>query len=195
MRKSFVLFGALALSFGFHAQSTTHVISNAGFDFTPDYLEVQLGDTVSFQLSPSHDAKEVSQTTWNNNGNASNGGFAVGLGGGIWVPASVDTFYYVCTPHAGMGMKGRVVVKPALSQPDIAEEKPHLLLQFHQERWVISGEHFTPRNYLRLDLQGRVLDQGNWPENGTLALKPKGLSVVLVQGENPVEKTWVWLPE
>jgi len=94
---------------GIGAQNT--VIVSQGFTYVPSYVEIDLGTSVQFQLSGSHDAREVSKQTYNANGSTSNGGFQVPFGGGLWTPTVADTFYYVCTPHAAGGMKGIVVVK------------------------------------------------------------------------------------
>ncbi len=102
-----------AMGFTLHATcvlATTYTVVNSGFTFSPDSISVTLGDTVIFSLSASHNAVEVSQATWNANGSTSNGGFSFPLGGGTWVPAAAGTYYYVCSPHASFGMKGRVFV-------------------------------------------------------------------------------------
>ena len=88
-----------------------HTVTNSGFTFTPSLLTVNAGDTVRFQLDSIHNAVEVSQATWDANGNTSNGGFAVDFGGGDVVFNTPGTYYYVCTVHASMGMKGRIVVQ------------------------------------------------------------------------------------
>jgi len=67
-----------------------------------------------FNITNAHDAREVSETTWNASGStALSGGFQTPFGGGL-VPASqlgVGTHYYVCTPHAAIGMLGRIIVQ------------------------------------------------------------------------------------
>lgn len=195
MKQVLSILSGLLFGWGVMGQATRHVISNAGFDYTPDYLEIQLGDTVSFELSGSHDAVEVSRATWMSNGSASNGGFVLGFGGGEWIPAVVDTFYYVCTPHASMGMKGRVVVRPALAQPDLDSRTPGLFAEKQQGGWCISAEAFTPSRYMVFDLQGRLLETALWPEESILFLRVKGLSVLWVQGVRPGEQVRLWLPE
>lgn len=91
----------------------TWVITNSGFEFSPDDISIQLGDSVMFQLDGIHNAIEVSQSTWNSNGNSPGVGFAVPLGGGL-VPAALlaeGTHYFVCGPHASLGMKGKINVE------------------------------------------------------------------------------------
>lgn len=93
------------------AGATTHTISNSGTSFSPATLSINLGDTVVFSLDPSHNAVEVSQATWNSNGNTPlSGGFSVSFGGGTVVLTATGTYYYVCSPHASLGMKGTITV-------------------------------------------------------------------------------------
>jgi plastocyanin len=92
------------------APAAQHQITNAGFSFSPANITIAVGDTVNFVLDPIHNAVEVSQATWNANGNTPNNGFSVGFGGGTVVFALAGTYYYVCAPHASSGMKGIINV-------------------------------------------------------------------------------------
>ena len=94
--------------------STTITVINSGYTFSPDTITISVGDTVYFDLASAHNATEVSQSTWNNNGNtALSGGFQTNYGGGLVLPAQLaaGTHYYVCQPHASMGMKGVIIVQ------------------------------------------------------------------------------------
>jgi len=103
---------ALLLSTGL-ASATTHTITNSGFTFSPSNVTIELGDTVRFTLTLDHNAVEVSQSTWNANGSTLlAGGFIRPYGGGIVVLTTTGTHYYVCSPHADGGMKGRITVNP-----------------------------------------------------------------------------------
>jgi plastocyanin len=92
------------------ASAATHTIVDSGTSFSPSTLNINVGDTVVFSLSTMHNAVEVSQTTWNNNGNTSNGGFNLPFGGGTVIFPVAGTYYYVCAPHASAGMKGIINV-------------------------------------------------------------------------------------
>jgi plastocyanin len=92
------------------AQATTYTVVDQGFSFSPSTLAINLGDTVVFNLAMIHTVVEVSQATWNINGNTSNGGFSLPYGGGTLVLTNTGTYYYVCGPHASMGMKGTITV-------------------------------------------------------------------------------------
>jgi hypothetical protein len=86
------------------------MIVNSGFEFSPDDIEINLGDTVVFQLASSHNAVEVSLATWNANGNTPLPGFSVPFGGGMVTGLTAGVHYYVCAPHASGGMKGKITV-------------------------------------------------------------------------------------
>ena len=91
----------------------THVISNnLEFEFVPDSIQVQVGDSIYFSLSNFHNAVEVSKTTYHENDTTSNGGFRVPFGGGFVVMHDTGEYYYVCQPHvAAHKMKGEIIVK------------------------------------------------------------------------------------
>lgn len=98
--------------------SATSQITNNGNSFTPSTITITLGEEVVFTLSSTHDVVEVSQSTWEANGNTPlSGGFQLNFGGGT-VQASqlgVGTHYYVCSPHASLGMKGQIIVETTTS--------------------------------------------------------------------------------
>jgi plastocyanin len=94
--------------------STTWIITNSGYTFTPASVTITFGDDVNFTLESIHNAVEVTKATWDVDGNtALPGGFQTLIGGGL-VPSSqlaVGTHYYVCSPHASLGMKGVIIVQ------------------------------------------------------------------------------------
>lgn len=88
-------------------------VVNVGFTFSPASLTISQGDSVNFELASMHNALEVSEATWNANGNtALAGGFETPFGGGMVLPSklTVGIHYYVCHPHASLGMKGTITV-------------------------------------------------------------------------------------
>ena len=94
------------------AQSpTSHNVDASDYNvFSPSDLTINLGDTVYFENLGSHNAVEVSEETYNSDGTASNGGFEL-YSDGYVVFEEVGTYYYVCTPHVQMGMKGTITVQ------------------------------------------------------------------------------------
>lgn len=106
-----LLLSFLVVIAGSQVFAVKHTIVNSGFTFSPASLTINLGDTIEFVLSPSHDARQVSLSTWTaNDTTALPGGFEVPFGGGIVVPTSLGDIYYVCVPHASIQMKGRITV-------------------------------------------------------------------------------------
>jgi plastocyanin len=89
---------------------STIIVTSAGLTFSPDLVTIQVGDTVSWQIADVHNVVQVDESTWNSNGTAPNGGFNLPFGGGEVVFDTPGEYYYVCQPHAGQSMKGRVVV-------------------------------------------------------------------------------------
>ncbi|MFN8134706.1 MAG: T9SS type A sorting domain-containing protein [Bacteroidales bacterium] len=111
MKKAILLFGMIFLTVA--AFSATVNITNSGFTFSPATVTINQGDDVNFQLGGIHNAVEVSKATFDANGNtALPGGFSVELGGGTVTAdkLTVGTHYYVCAPHASLGMKGTITV-------------------------------------------------------------------------------------
>ncbi len=109
------LLALLLITISTSAFCTIWTINTSGFTYTPATTNILFGDTVVFTIGGSHDAREVSLATWTANGNTPlPGGFQTAFGGGIVLPAqlSVGTHYFVCTPHASMGMKGTIIVSP-----------------------------------------------------------------------------------
>lgn len=115
---------AIALTY---VHAATHTVSNSGTTFTPDELTITVGDVVEWDIGGSHNAVEVSEETWNANGSESNGGFNVDFGGGEVTFDEAGTYYYVCEPHAGLGMKGIIIVQTINSLADVKEEQFPLL--------------------------------------------------------------------
>jgi plastocyanin len=103
----------ILVSLGNAGFCVTHTITNSGFTFAPASITINLGDSVNFSLTNAHNAVEVSQSTWEANGNTPLPGFSTPFTGGLVLPAklTVGTHYYVCTPHAYMQMKGVIIVQ------------------------------------------------------------------------------------
>jgi plastocyanin len=122
MKKLLTTFSLFAGIFA-AAQAATITINSAGLTFSPASVNINSSDEVVFSISGSHNAVEISEATWNANGStALAGGFSLGFGGGTLSAGtlSAGTHYYVCTPHAGAGMKGKIVVQGGASTTTIS---------------------------------------------------------------------------
>jgi len=145
-----------------NAQTT---ITSPGLTYSPDLVVVTEGETVVFQLSSNHNAVEISKDTWLANGSQGNGGFNIPFGGGSWTAAGTDTLYYVCTPHAAAGMKGRIVILQDLNQPSI-ETLPIQIFPnpFSEAVNFIFPEKYTTEIARISDVTGRTICEGLLPE-------------------------------
>lgn len=102
----------------------TWTVTSSGFKFSPATITINHGDTVNFNIGSSHDAVEVSMATYDSKGNTPLPGFSAPFGGGKVLPAqlAVGTHYYVCTPHASMGMIGTIVVQNTTGVADLEKQ-------------------------------------------------------------------------
>ncbi len=133
--KYLILFLALSLLKATTGFSTSHLIQSGGsfphFVFIPDSVSADVGDTIDFQLASFHFPKEVDSTNWANNDSASNHGFVLPLGGGIYVVNQAKIYYYLCGVHFAEGMKGRIFVSganginPLINTPSSLEISPN----------------------------------------------------------------------
>ena len=121
--KKLLLFGAFALIFSGYASGTSITITNSNFTFSPDNVTINFGDTVIFQLASIHNAVEVSEATWNLNGNTPLPGFSLPFAGGQVTGLAAGVHFYVCAPHASGGMKGKITVTAPSGINDIAESR------------------------------------------------------------------------
>ena len=113
MKKCLLLLSILISTY-YSGYSTVWIINNSGTNFVPASITINIGDSVNFIIANAHDAAEVSQSTWNANGNTLlPGGFKTPFGGGMVLPAQLGAgvHYYVCEPHAANGMKGTITVQ------------------------------------------------------------------------------------
>jgi len=126
--KSKILLVAIAIIYSLPMNATVWTVVTSGLTYSPATITVSAGDTIDFVLSGNHDAREVSQSTYNMNGStALSGGFQVPFGGGDLLTAgmSLGMHYYVCSNHNTAGMKGTINVQSATG---INENSPNTTL-------------------------------------------------------------------
>jgi plastocyanin len=130
------------------AYSETFNVTHVGYTYSPDSITAHVGDSVVFTLGQYHNMVEVDKSTWEANGNTPNGGFALPFGGGVIVLVSADTIYYVCTPHASMGMKGKIIVLPGtVTSFDVQNKSVNQLRVFpNPVRDLLSINFYAPEN-------------------------------------------------
>jgi len=76
---------------------------------------------VNFELAGIHNAVEVSESTWNSNGSTPLPGFSTPFGGGQITGLTAGVHYYVCAPHASLGMKGKIIVNSIAGINDMTD--------------------------------------------------------------------------
>lgn len=109
----------------------THLLTAVDFEFTPDTIYAAQGDSLHIVfVSTEHTFTQVTEATWDTNGDTPSGGWNIGPGlseATIGLDGS-GTIHYVCLPHAAMGMKGVVIVS---IQSAIAERNALLQERFY----------------------------------------------------------------
>lgn len=171
-------------------------VNSSGNTYTPASITITLGDSVNFVIASSHDAREVSQTTYNANGNTIlTGGFQTSFGGGLVLPAqlSVGTHYYVCTPHAQLGMKGLIIVQNATS---IVENQLQTTISIYPNpsngnfQLEIDGPQFTKSCKVEIyNIQEQKIYQSlitNSKSNINVNNEPNGIYFVRIYGETEI---------
>jgi plastocyanin len=78
--KFFFLLQILLILLSFTGSGKTWTITNSGTTFSPESITINVGDSVKFSISSSHNSVEVSQSTWNTNGNTPLTGFSTPYG-------------------------------------------------------------------------------------------------------------------
>ena len=121
MKKFYFFYLLLFTCFLPISAQTTVKISAQGFTFSPDTVSIHVGDTVVFDVGPSHTVLQVSKSTWDANGiTPLEGGFSFPSGEGKIALTIPGIYYYVCTIHVSLGMKGQIQVAQLT---DIQENK------------------------------------------------------------------------
>jgi plastocyanin len=155
MKKTLLFYVLIFLSFP--AFCTIHTITNIGNEYSPASITIAPGDTVVFLLSSEHDAREVSQETWNaNSGVALPGGFQVPMGGGMLLPAQLTEgiHYFVCTPHAFLGMKGTITVQSATNTEEVMPPAISVYPNPASE-YLLVKNHGSSTRFVITDVTGR----------------------------------------
>jgi plastocyanin len=106
------------------SQQTT-TITASGTTFSPADITVHPYDIVRFSTGSAHPVLQVSADTWNVNGSAGlPGGFSYPQGTGDFIPTAPGTYYYICTAHIDVGMKGKINVSAAtgITKPELEKQ-------------------------------------------------------------------------
>lgn len=109
MKKIYLTLLAIAAFASINAASYTVTIS--GFAYTPSVTVVNIGDVVTINASGNHPLSQVNQATWTANGTTTlSSGWGTKTTNHTFTITAVGDIYFVCSAHAGMGMKGMISV-------------------------------------------------------------------------------------
>lgn len=108
MKRLLFTFLCIAVAIGTgYGNKVTIVVSD--FQFAPDLVNLQLGDTVVFQWSNGLHTATSSEIP---DGAATfDATLSAEMDEFVYVPMVIGTYNYVCTPHMAMGMDGSFVVE------------------------------------------------------------------------------------
>lgn len=159
---------ATVLAYALCAQSisTTDLHS-----FSPDLLVVESGTEIAITVGTGHTMTETTEATWNANDNTPNGGFHFDPGTHALTLTLPGTYYFVCQPHAFMGMKGRIIVESSTGMGGHTSGPPLLLHPSPASNELRVGPGAAgPMVVILYDVQGREVLRHTVQGTGTLDL-------------------------
>jgi plastocyanin len=181
---------ALVFTYSF---ATKHTINTESTTFSPALTEINLGDTVVFNVGGGHTATEVSQSTWNANGTTPAGIFNFSSGSNQQVVGlTVGTHYYVCQVHVGMGMKGQITVAniSGTKQNETAVIKlfPNPAKDFIQ--WDYKGIDLTRVSLVSADGKS-ILNWNNGNKITSISISGLPAGLYFLEGYAGDKKIWI----
>jgi len=136
----------------------THVLTGYDNYFDPDTLYVEPGDTVEFISVGYHSATEIDSIDWENNVANHNGGFYAGFGAPTtdmkFVIDNTGTFYFICVPHAAMGMKGIIISQINVGINDVLQKNVYGINAFSQN---LNVQYAKSDELVIIDISGKTL--------------------------------------
>lgn len=162
---------ATLLAFAFAAAAQAQTITTSGFTFSPSLLTVPAGATITATIGGGHTMTQVSEATWNSNGNTPlSGGFNYSPGTHQLQLTIPGTYYYVCTPHASMGMKGRIVVESTTGLAEREQAAVQVFPNPANDVITLSRALAARGTAVLFDLEGREAMRAAVPANGQLGV-------------------------
>ena len=173
-----LIFFALTATAG---AQTTYELTNAGFAFSPQVINMVAGDSIHLVLNGPHTCTQVDQAAWDADQNIPNGGFDFSNGEHTFSLDLPGTYYYVCSNHvASMGMKGQFIVA---INTGVQEEKDAMLPQLFPnpatKRVVVPGIR-AGQHLEMFDLNGRSVLEMTATSNNVLDVSALEIGTYLV---------------
>ncbi len=177
---------AFLLTFAITAQAqTTYELTNMGTTFDPPSINMVAGDSIHLVLPQPHTCTQVDEGTWMNNENTPNGGFNFPSGEQTFVLDVPGTYFYVCTPHANMGMKGQFIVSINMDVQERPNEEIGQLYPDPASQYVTLAGIKAGSSVVVYDLKGQIALQTTVSSSSIMDVSGlnAGTYVVLVQDE------------
>lgn len=197
--KKILLSSALCLGL-MASKATIHTITISGFTFSPATTTAMVGDTVAWVITGIHTATEVSSTTWAANGNTPlSGGFnfnaASTSSASSWIQVTAPgTRYFVCSPHASMGMKGQINVSGTTGIEEMTQTLAFNLYPNPASDFINLNVSGAENNLVTIDvinlLGSKVIDLGgkqtltNGVKRIDISALPKGVYFLNIVADN-----------
>jgi len=158
MKKLLLLVLSLPAIASLSAQQIVTVTA-AGDAFSPSDIVVNQGDIVRFSVGPSHTVLQVSQATWDAGGiTPLPGGFSFPTGDGDYTADVPGLYYFVCTIHVGLGMKGTLTVNAITGINEIKGRETRLFPVPAGNKLTYQAGSTAPVDEIRVfDLAGKTL--------------------------------------
>ncbi len=91
--------------------ATNFTVSIVGTTYSPATLTIHVGDVVTISASDMHPLVQVGKTNYDNlTATALVGGWGTQMADYTYTASKVETIYFVCGNHVGLGMKGSITV-------------------------------------------------------------------------------------
>ncbi len=157
--KKCILFLILSGIFSITESQQTYTITPSGLAFNPSTVTVNQGDIVQFNVGIEHPVLQVSESTWNSNGNTPlSGGFSFPDGTGIYNANLPGTYYYICTNHINSGMKGKIIVNGSTGLEPADANVTFTILPNPANDYIIISNLNEPVQEIRiLDITGKTI--------------------------------------
>lgn len=175
LNSAFALFVTVSLLFAVEAHAAKDTITVANFDYTPQNVTINLGDTVVFIWASGNHPTASDNSTWTTFPmNSTDTLFELVLG-------SAGQHFYHCTNHGSpqAGMFGSITVIDPAGVPDPSESVVTVAQDYANQSLIISTQHGN--GVMLMTLDGRLMiNKAKDTESTTLnvALLAKGLYLV-----------------
>jgi plastocyanin len=151
------------------AGAVNHNINISGYTYTPDFLIMNQGDSVTIYASPSHPTVQVDRDSWYAGLTTPiDNGWGMQTSTFTFVPTQLDTIYFVCEFHVSLGMKGRIAILQVNDIKNTIQNSGSLLLSPNpvstKFNLTLTNSDSKDINIQIFDFMGRIVKTANLSE-------------------------------